>query len=148
MLRTLIIILVLCGGLAWFFTNQAPQRGGTLSLKPAPGFPEQHKADLGRTVARFLPYCPGFGQLGGEVIFTHIDRSSTESVRITFTVPAGARIPETFGIFDAPCVYDVDGDELRIAHPACQALCIGKPLDRPVAIMRVDLNPKPQSSAQ
>lgn len=148
MLRTLIIVLVLCGGLAWFLTSQAPQRASTLTLKPAATFPEDRKADLGRTVARFLPYCPGFGQLGGEALFTDLTRTGTESTRLTFTVPPDARIPATFGTFNAPCVYDVEGDELHITDAPCQALCIGKPLDAPIGVMKVDLKPKPQSPAQ
>lgn len=148
MLRTLIIVLILCGGLAWFLTSKAPQGGGTLTLKPAATFPEDKKADLGRTVARFLPYCPGFGQLGGEVLFTDFARTGTESARITFTVPQDARIPANFGVFNSPCVYDVEGSELRIEGPSCQALCIGKPLDTPIPVMKVDLNPKPQSPAK
>lgn len=153
MWRTLIIIVVLCGALAWFFTNQAPERSGTLTLKPAATFPEARKADLGRTVARILPHCPGLAQLGGELLFTNLteepapEGQSEPLTRITFVVPQGSRVPAPWGPYNSPCVYDVAGDILRMEGGSCQALCLGKIPDAPTPWLTVNLNPKAQAPA-
>ena len=151
MWRTIIIVVVLCGALAWFFTNQAPQRAGTLTLKPAATFPEARKADLGRTVARILPHCPGLAQLGGEVLFTNLTEEPDAAgalTRITFSVPQGSRVPAQWGPYNTPCVYDVQGNALTIEGAPCQALCLGKLPDTPTPRLTVDLNPKPQTPAK
>lgn len=147
MWRTLIIIVVLCGAFAWFFTNQAPQRSGTLKLTPAATFPADKKADLGRAVAHFLPHCPGFGQVGAEALFTDLATDGSVT-RITFSVPAGAKIPSSWGPANAPCVYALDGNTLRISGQLCQAMCLGKVPDAPQDMISIDLNPKPQSSVK
>ena len=140
MLRTIVIIVALCAILAWFLTGQAPQRSGTLTLQTAPEFPEAAKADLGRGVARFLPHCPGFAQFGAEVRFTRLEKDG-EATRMTFTVPQGTRIPESWGPYPGPCTFTVDGDWLRIADAACQALCVGKRPDPAQETLSVNLNP-------
>lgn len=140
MLRTIAIIVVLCGVLTWFLTGQAPTRSGTLTLQPAAEFPEAAKADLGRTVAKFLPHCPGFAQFGGEVSFTSLQQEGAVT-RITFTVPQKTRIPEGWGPYDKPCQFTVDGDELHIEGAPCQALCVGKRPDPAQDVLKVDLNP-------
>lgn len=150
MLRTLAIILILCGGLAWFLTGQAPQRTGTLTLQPAPEFPEAAKADLGRSVARFLPHCPGFSQFGGEVRFTHLvqeegNTTAGATTRITFNVPQNTRIPEGWGPYTQPCTFILEGDTLRIRETACQALCVGKRPNPVQDELIVDLNPPAKS---
>ena len=142
MLRTIIIILALCGGLAWFLTGQAPQRSGTLTLQPAPNFPEAAKVELGRTVARFLPHCPGFSTMGGDLSFTNLVTEG-KSTRITFSVPQDSRAAKAWGPYNAPCTYTISGDELSIADPACQALCLGKKPDQVLDVLLVNLNPAP-----
>lgn len=144
MLRTIIIIVALCAGLAVLFTMRAPGGQGTLTLRPGPTFPADRKADLGRTIARIVPHCPGLARFGGEVTFTDL-RVAGQETRVTFTVPELPVIPAAWGRFDAPCVYAAEGDILRISGAACQALCLGKPAEPPRDELLVDLNPQPQA---
>lgn len=147
MLRTMLIIIVLCAGLAMLLTMRAPGGQGTLTLRPGPTFPSAHKADLGRAIARIVPHCPGLSRFGGDVTFTDWAMEG-QSARITFTVPELPGIPAAWGRFDVPCVYMVDGDALRIAGASCQALCLGKTADPPWDVLEVDLNPQPQPQSR
>lgn len=150
MWRTAIIIVALCGALAWFFTGQAPQRGGTLRIVPAAGFPEERQADLGRAVARILPHCPGFARFGGHVRFTDFAATETSggrNARMSFSVPEGAAVPAAWGPYPDLCVYELAEDILRISGESCQALCLGKRPDAARDALTVDLNPKPRNSS-
>ena len=144
MLRTVLIIVALVGVFTWFLTGQAPQRSGTLALQLALDFPPAAKPDLGRTVARILPACPGFASLGGEVIFNTLT-TYADTTRMTFTVPEKSRVPKEWGPYDKPCAYEVTGDELRIAEGPCQALCLGKRPEKALDMLVVSL-PAAQAS--
>ena len=144
MLRTIIIIVALCAGLAVLFTMRAPGGQGTLTLRPGPTFPADRKADLGRTIARIVPHCPGLARFGGEVTFTDLSVVEQET-RVTFTVPELPAIPTAWGRFEAPCMYAADGDVLRISGASFKALFLGKPAEPPQDELFVDLNPRPQA---
>lgn len=151
MWRTVVIIVALCGALAWFFTSQAPRQSGALRLTLAATFPKDKQADLGRAVARILPYCPGFARFGGGVLFTDLvldGPPDARIVRIAFTVPADADVPADWGPYAVPCAYEATGDLLRIAGASCQALCLGKRPEPSPDVLEVDLNPKPRAAPQ
>ena len=149
MWRSIIIILFLCGAVVWVLTGgeNVPQRSGTLTINPAPDFPKESQADLGRSVAKILPHCPGLAQLGGELLFTGL-KTEGEQIRISFTVPAGAKVPQNWGSNTGPCDYIIQGDELLMRGPLCQALCLGKLAEPSAEMVRVNLNPAPTVGKQ
>lgn len=154
MVRTIIFIVLACVGISVLLSYCAPTKQGTLTLKPGPGFPDTQKAELGRTVARILPFCPGMSRVGKELTFTNLETrgksnsggaSEQPDVRMTFTVPDIASIPAQWGKYDAPCEFAVEGDFLHIRGASCQAICLGKQPDTPVEELSVNLNPKAQN---
>lgn len=153
MVRTIIFIVLACVGLSVLLSYCAPTKQGTLTLKPGPNFPEAQQAELGRTVARILPFCPGMSRTGKDLTFTHLEtRASNKGeasipaqVRMTFTVPDIAGIPAEWGKYDAPCEFVVEGDFLHIRGASCQAICLGKQPDSPVDELSVNLAPKAQN---
>lgn len=149
MVRTIVFIVIACVGIMSLLSYCASpkQQQGTLTLKPGPDFPEAHKADLGRTVARILPFCPGMSLVGKELEFTNL-KEEGGATHIRFTVPDVPAIPSQWGHFDSPCDFSVEGDFLHIRGAACQAVCLGKSPDNAQDILSVDLNPKAQRAAQ
>lgn len=148
MVRTIIFIVLACVGIAALLSYCAPTKQGTLTLKPGPDFPEAQKAELGRTVARILPFCPGMSRTGKDLTFTNLEThgsSAQPEVRMTFTVPDIASIPTEWGKYDAPCEFTVAGDFLHIRGASCQAICLGKQPDSPVDELSVNLVPKAQN---
>lgn len=148
MVRTIIFIVLACVGLSVLLSYCAPTKQGTLTLNPGPDFPEAQKAELGRTVARILPFCPGMSRVGKDLTFTHLEMRGSgpqPEVRMTFTVPDIPSIPAEWGKYDAPCEFAVEGDFLRVRGPSCQAICLGKQPDTPVDELSVNLVPKAQN---
>ncbi|MEG2171787.1 MAG: hypothetical protein RRY29_00845 [Desulfovibrionaceae bacterium] len=143
MVRTIIFIVIACVGITALLSYCAPTKQGTLTLNPGPSFPQNRTAELGRTVARILPFCPGMSMIGKELLFTNLEiRPQDESTSLTFTVPNVPAIPAAWGNYDAPCLFTVAGDSLHIAGASCQAICLGKQPDTPVDELTVNLNPK------
>lgn len=148
MVRTIIFIVLACVGLTALLTYCAPTKQGTLTLNPAPSFPEAHKAELGRTVARILPFCPGMSMVGKDLLFTNLEVRTQGEVNTTsfsFNVPDLPVIPSTWGSYDAPCDFIVEGDFLHIRGASCQAICLGKQPDEAVDNLAVNLSPKAQN---
>lgn len=165
MMRTIIFIVLACVGLMAGLTYCAPTKQGTLTLTPSPTFPEAQKAELGRTVARIVPFCPGMSMVGKQLVFTNLktdpapttaqpaagqDTPTAHSgqapnIRITFTVPDSPSIPAAWGSYSSPCTFQVEGDFLYISEASCQAICLGKQPDSPQDTIAVNLNPKAQN---
>lgn len=160
MMRTIIFIVLACVGLMAGLTYCAPTKQGTLTLTPGPTFPEAHKAELGRTVARIVPFCPGMSMVGKQLVFTNLETAPAQptagqdspttngqgqNIRITFTVPDSPTIPAAWGSYTSPCTFRVEGDFLYISEASCQAICLGKQPDSPQDTIAVNLNPKAQN---
>lgn len=147
MVRTIVFIVIACVGLTVLLTYCAPTKQGTLTLNPGPTFPVAQQAELGRTVARILPFCPGLSIVGKDLLFSNLEtrtQGENTSTRITFVVPEAATIPATWGTHDRPCVFTVEGDFLHIREASCQAICLGKQPDTPVDDVTINLAPKAQ----
>lgn len=148
MVRTIIFIVLACVGLTALLTYCAPTKQGTLTLNPGPTFPEAQKAELGRSIARILPFCPGMSMVGKDLLFTNLElrnQGDGSATRISFSVPDVPTIPSTWGSYDAPCEFIVEGDFLHIRGASCQAICLGKQPDEAVDTLAVSLTPKTQN---
>lgn len=169
MVRTIVFIVLVCVALMAGLSYYAPTKQGTLTLNPAPTFPETQKTELGRTVARIVPFCPGMSMVGKHLSFTNLESTSppatgtpqdsnaqaqseqlgqagqAPSISITFTVPDGPAIPAAWGDYASPCTFRVEGDFLYISGASCQAICLGKQPAPPQDTVVISLNPKAQN---
>lgn len=148
MVRTIIFIILACVGLTALLSYCAPTKQGTLTLNPGPTFPDTHKAELGRTIARILPFCPGLSMVGKELVFTNLEmhqQGGANVTRVTFSVPDVPTIPSAWGNYDKACEFTVEGDFLHISGASCQAICLGKQPDEAVDSLLVNLSPKAQN---
>lgn len=96
MLRTIVFIVLVCVALMAGLTYCAPTKQGTLTLTPAPTFPDASKAELGRTVARIVPFCPGMSMVGKNLVFTNLESSPASPAAKPASTASGSSTSDAF----------------------------------------------------
>ena len=122
-----VLILLVMGMTVWIGLGQcAKSSRSTLVLKPAASFPEAKKQLLGQTVARVLPYCPGFQKLGAVLEFTDLLEEG-QAIRLSFMAPDNEAIPAEWAARGRACSMLVEEQMFHLGDQAgCQALCLGE----------------------
>ena len=122
-----VLILLVIGVTLWVGLGQcAKSSRTTLVIKPAASFPEEKKQLLGQSVARVLPYCPGFQKLGALLEFTDLFEEG-QAIRLNFAAPENEAIPAEWGARGRTCSMLVEEKAFHLGDSAaCQALCLGK----------------------
>lgn len=126
-MRFILPVLIL-GVITWLGLHQCTGLSrNTLVIKPSASFPEEKKQNLGRTVARILPHCPGFQRLGAVLEFTDLAEEDGVTI-LRFTAPDSREIPAEWQAGGSSCSIRVTEREFELeSRASCQALCLGQP---------------------
>ncbi len=125
MIKMIVFIILACIGLALGITYCSTPRQGTLTINPAADFPADKKKELGQSVARILPKCPGLGRYGEQLEFKSLS-TDERGLTIVFDIPVKASLPAEWGRPDKPCSYLITTNYLDIEGDFCQTMCLGK----------------------
>ena len=127
MLRLCLIFLI-AGVMIWLGLHQCTNVSQTtLAIKPSASFPKEKHALLGQSVARILPHCPGFQQLGAVLEFTDLTEDE-DAITLHFASPDSPSIPAEWGARGHQCAARLEKQVLILgSKAACQALCLGEP---------------------
>jgi len=127
MIRVLLVLLII-GITVWLGLHQCTQFArAPLVITPSASFPKEKNALLGQSVARILPYCPGFQKLGAVLEFTDLAEED-DIITLHFAVSDNQSIPAEWGVKGQQCTLRVEKHAFSLdTRAACQALCLGAP---------------------